>query len=251
MAKLMLNPLFNNRLYLDVEYGNANSFYSGTKSKSLPYLKKNFFSNIHDCNYDYCWNGKLQNTDITLNESLLVGNVNIERTLSFTMNDISHLFDMVSRFVVKSKTNKPASIDKYSYIHESNNLYYQFPASNSVIIPIDDNSSIKFEPLNSVVPKGFQEVFYIRDEGTINGEFIWVVHHRLIVIPEQSNLILRCCNPKIEGILPLQNFLPRWFKKLFFRIREKRYPNFPIMTVGEVTLEKGDRASLSTKVSVV
>ena len=239
-----------NKLVLDVEFGNADSFYSGFKTNSLPH-KNSLPLKKKDIDSNWCWKGDLIRTNLNLKDSWLFNSKEkLNRKLSFYATEDSYLYDMVSRFVVKSTTSNSATIADQKYPHLSKNLYYQYQANTSVRVPISTSQYIEFSSESSLIPKGFKEVFYIRDE-TKDGEYYnWIVHHRLIVDPNECNLILRGCNPRIEGVLPLQNFIPKIIKKIFFRIREIKYPNFPIMTVGETCLPKNKSAQLATKVTL-
>lgn len=237
----------NGRLEFDVEYGNSVSFYSGSKTKTMPKINPSIFNGQAT---SVSWQGALKKSSIKLTEYWCVNNENLVRKLSFDSVGDSELFDMVSRFVVYSPTPTPASIAEHSYPHNSVNLYYQYENVDKVTVPISTEENIVFEPGNSFVPKGFKEVFYIRDEAKTELGYRWIVHHRLIIDPDISELILRCCNPRFEGVVPFQQFLPKFIKKQFFRIREAKFPSFPFMAVGEYQLSAGDNAVIETQVSI-
>ncbi|AWB66749.1 hypothetical protein C2869_10075 [Saccharobesus litoralis] len=240
------------RLEYDIEYGNATSFYSGAKSKTLPYLSE-YYSNLRpDGNSkNYEWKGILERTNLVITEDSFLDNANrLFRRVEFEALSESNLFDMVSRFVVYSDCADAALIAGLHYPHKSSNLYYQFENFGSVEVPVSKTKKLIFKSGQSKVPAGFKEVFYIRDEAKTERGYRWIVHHRLIVDPKECQLVLRCCNPRLEGALPFQKMIPNWFKRIFFRIREARYPNFPFMSVGEYILQKHDNAVIETMVEI-
>lgn len=230
-------------LSLDVEYGNADSFYSGCSHKGSGHLGAPLNKSINAE-----WAGSLTKTDISVQDKALLSDAGLLRTVNFNIVSDSSLFDLVSRFVVYSKSPRPGYINGQSFPHADRNFYRQFPVKNNVKVPISDIGYLNFESLAAKVPAGFNEVFYIRGEGVSDLGFKWIVHHRLIVDPAKAKLILRSCNPRFEGPLPLNSIIPRWVKRPFFRIRENRCPNFPVMAVGEITLLAGGEASLTTQV---
>lgn len=231
--------------YLDVEYGNASHFYSGVKHRGSPHLGGGL-----RCPGAFKWGGSLIYTNVNLSDTLCLSGKCLERQLSFDICSESRIYDFVSRFVIYSDDARPGRINGKDYSHKSNNIYYQFPVGGEVSVPVSKSQRVRFESLGAEVPKGFNEVFYIRDEGRDDKGYRWIVHHRLIVDPFQVRLILRSCNPRFEGRLPLEQYLPHTLKRPFFRIRECRYPNFPFMAVGEACLSKGCRASISTAVEL-
>lgn len=246
---MLINFIMEKLLSCDVEYGNATAFYSATKTKTLPYSLERL---SNDEAFEYEWNGVLVKTDVHLKDEIALHEPQVlSRRLSFYASQNSCLFDMVSRFVVISYNDRPAKIAGREFKHQCANLYRQYAVKSGVRVPIGSCNYLEFESLNANVPDGFQEVFYIRDESKNADEHRWIVHHRLIVDPSVSELILRSCNPRFEGPLIGQGYLPRWFKRLFFRIRESKYPNLPIMTIGEVDLLAGKHACLHTGIRVL
>ena len=232
--------------YLDVEYGNASYFYSGVKQKGSAHLGGAFV-----CSRDYEWEGNLVHTNLNLYDNLRLSDKHLDRRLLFHVREDSRLFDFVSRFVVYSNDSRPGRINGKEYVHRSNNIYYQFPIGGEVSVPVGESGRLQFESIGAEIPSGFNEVFYIRDEGRDENGYRWIVHHRLIVDPNQVRLVLRSCNPRFEGPLPYEQYLPNRIKRPLFRIRESHYPSFPIMTVGEAHLLAGDRVSIRTAVELV
>ncbi len=237
----------SNSIFLDVEFGNADSFYSAKKTATLPYDSTQFIENNL---YHYEWAGRLNRTNIKLEDKICESGKVLVRKLVFHFNAQSFLFDMVSRFVIFSNNKRPASIANLLVEHKCSNLYYQFSADHPLKVPVRDNQYLVFSTLNCIVPSGFKEVFYVRDEAVSDGKYKWIVHHRLIVDPAKAKLIVRGCHPKIEGILPCQNLFPECLKRYLFRIRERKYPGFPIMSVGEIEVAKGDCAQMSTRIEL-
>ncbi|MDO6527450.1 hypothetical protein Q4519_17355 [Motilimonas sp. 1_MG-2023] len=228
---------------IDVEYGNSESFYSASRNNhnvdiaNLPVTEKK-------------WNGTLVKTSIELFDSYIDIQSGIKRRLNFTAKDDSLLFDMVSRFVIETECDEPAMIAGQLISHKSSNIYYQFPENEVVEIPLTNNRKVVISTEPTSVPNGFDAVIYLRDEKRIGNTVRWIVHHRLIANKNKANLIMRCCNPRMEGVIKGQKFIPKFIKSLFYRIREAHFPNFPVMSVGEVLLPKGGAVSLITKVVI-
>lgn len=241
----MFNNLIKGSLSLDIEFGNSQGFYSGKKSQSLPYHNGDS-SSLNS----WYWEGAVGRKIISISESWKLEQNEVQRDIEFCPQSDTELYDLVSRFVVESVSSKSACIANKYFEHTSKNIYYQFEDFGDVIIPVSDSQYLKFSSLGCDVPEGFQEVFYIRDESENNDVKRWVVHHRLIVKLPDANLIVRSCNPRYEGPLPCQNLIPWFVKKLFFRIRESKYPSFPLMSVGEVLLPSKSVAKISTKITL-
>ena len=89
---------------------------------------------------------------------------------------------------------------------------------------------------------------YVRDECIESNFYKWIVHHRLIA--NNSNFILIGCNRIINGEITLQNLIPKYLKKFFYRIREKSYPNFPFMVINEKIVYKPKPLNLRTKIYI-
>lgn len=230
-------------LHLDVEYGNASCFYSAVKCNDAPHLGGAF----GDKEY-LVWRGKLVNTDILITDDAFVSGDCLNRSLNFSIQSESRVFDFVSRFVVYSFNDRKGYIDDKAYPHVSKNIYRQFAVTSGVSVPVGETAYLKFSSLGAQVPEGFDEVFYIRDESKDLLGCRWIVHHRLIVNPKKVRLIVRSCNPRFEGVLPFEQCLPDILKRPLFRVREAHFPNFPIMAVGEAILKQGEDASLCTQV---
>ncbi|THB65905.1 MAG: hypothetical protein D6B27_07620 [Gammaproteobacteria bacterium] len=235
----------NRYIQPDVEYGNSIGFYSASKAKDLPY------SALVSKPSGFIWNGALEKTSISIKDSFFLNKTKLDRKLEFSLNEESLLFDFVSRFVVISKNERPAEIAGQKVEHKSSNIYRQYSACHSAIVPVGNDLLLEFSSIGAEIPPGFDEVFYIRDESQRAGIYRWIVHHRLIVNPLKANLILRCCNPRFEGVVPWQKFIPGQLKRQLFRIREKALPSFPFMVVGEVSVSAGADVKLHTKVEII
>jgi len=231
-------------LHLDVEYGNASYFYSGVKRKGAQHLGGAFRVREY-----LQWKGDLARTDVLISDDVSVRESCLERNLTFAIQGKSEVFDFVSRFVVYSFNDRAGYIDGKAFRHNSKNIYRQFAVKSEVSVPVGKGAYLKFASLGVQVPDGFEEVFYIRDESKDSLGYRWIVHHRLIVNPKKVRLVLRSCNPRFEGVIPFERFLPNILKRPLFRVREARFPNFPIMVVGEAMLSQGQAASLRTQVS--
>lgn len=229
-------------LQLDVEYGNAQGFFSASKSgrHSLPVTPPAQSSE---------YNTKIPGVSIAIIDSSVATNIELTRSTRFKALQESRLFDLVSRFVVLSN-DRPARIAATEIWHSSKNIYHQY-ATTDVIVPIGTNGYLRFSDNASTGHPLFENVFYIRDEAVEkNGLKRWIVHHRMIVDPQSTNLIVRCCHPKLEGPLPLQSIIPHALKKLLFRIRERRLPNFPLMSVGESAVETSHTFDIRTRIQL-
>lgn len=219
----------NGDLTIDIEFGNQHGFFSGTRDNvcDIEIYNKNVIDRVIDI--DNCVaKGKVK-------ELMSIENDSLFRVLELNVTQDSFLFDFVSRYVVLSN-NRNAYISDVKIKHNNSNIYYQHSADKPVKVPLGNNHWLEFFDLESSTESYFDNVFYIRDESQSNGQCKWVVHHRKIVKPEYAELILRGCNPKIEGVIPYQEWIPEIIKKALFRIREKKYPNFPLMTVGVVNV---------------
>lgn len=240
--KTKLAKLFNSCTF-DVEYGNSISFYSASKSQNHNTQKKNaaFHFNLF---------GRLEKTELRVTDELKIIDKELVRETSFLALSDSILFDLVSRFVVRS--DEPlARINGYDYRHSQENLYYQYEVKEDSLVEINtSHGKLIFEPKIFEPPKGFKQVIYIRDEKQEDGSFIWIVHHRVIADENMAKLVFRCCHPKLEGVVKFQQFIPKYIKRKFFRIRERKYPNCPFMSVSEAILKKGYILKLITKLSV-
>lgn len=243
----MLNELISNRLFnFDVEFGNAQGYFSGEAAGLVdPALYYDSFErkmvgtifdrvmNIHET-YK-----RPSNTE--------EGYETAQRCLCFTPQQEFSLYDFVSRFIIESN-DRSGYIAGRSIRHLDRNIYEQHSVSE-VIVPVGESGWLKFYDMGRSVPDGFEAVFYLRDVSTtLDGRKRWIVHHRFIARPERAKLVLRGCNPRFEGPLPYEYFLPKVFKRLFYRIREAHLPNFPIMTVGEFPIPADRKVCIDTKI---
>ncbi|TDM56044.1 hypothetical protein [Aliivibrio fischeri] len=236
----MLNQFINSGdLIIDIEFGNQYGFFSGTRDGVCD--KEIYGKKVIDRSFDVdncVAKGKVKEIINIKSDSLV-------RELDIHAIQDSFLFDFVSRFVVLSN-DRNAHISNVEIKHNNTNIYYQYSDDKPVKAPLGDKHWLEFINEGSSIEKYFDNVFYIRDESQSDGRYKWIVHHRKIVKPEYSELILRGCNPRIEGVIPYQEYLPRIIKSILFRIRERKYPNFPLMTVGVVNV-KNDFLKIKTK----
>lgn len=164
-------------------------------------------------------------------------------------SDGATLYDFVSRYVVFSD-DRPAFISKKKIQHKNSNIYYQYPA-DVAYVPCIGGGYLVFSDNGSLYPELFENVFYLRDERTLQtGERVWVVHHRLIAKRDLSELYVKVCNPRFSNATIRSPWVPFWFKGLTYRIRERKFPNFPIMTLGDVTIDSGAQVSLATSIKL-
>lgn len=229
-----------NLLQLDVEFGNAEGFFSASKTDlQASIIKKNDkFSN-----YD----AGICGANLSIGDLIDVKSNGLIRNVQFVPMRDSKLFDLVSRFVVISN-DRCARIAGNEVKHTCKNIYHQYK-TDDVIVPVGTDNYLKFQGQNSKGHPSFETVFYIRDEGIEkDGMKRWIVHHRIIVDQNAANLIVRSCNPVLEGPLPMQWMIPALIKRKLFRIRERKLPNFPLMTVGEVLVKKYHTFNICTSV---
>ncbi|EOX4279484.1 hypothetical protein ACPF34_002539 [Vibrio cholerae] len=229
-------------LNLDMEFGNQHSFFSGsregycsTRDYGKNALRRELYAEIPESRGQ-------------ITELVDVENNQLSRQLGFVSEGDAFLFDFVSRYVVISN-NRSAFISGVEIKHKNSNIYYQYSADRPVKVPVDEKHWLEFHDKGSSSEKYFDNVFYIRDESQQDGRFKWIVHHRKIVKPKYAKLILRGCNPRIEGVIPCQKWIPKTIKNMLFRIREKKYPNFPLMAVGVVNVQ-GAPLSLATEIKL-
>lgn len=240
----MANTNINiNNLNYGTEFGNSLGFFSSNRTFPSIYLtnKNNTINYL----------GKIGSNEIRISELFDFEEKYISRTVTFTSETGIKIFDFVSRFVIIDSSGKrSATINGESISHRSSNLYYQKPAGN-VLVPIGENSWLEFSGSQYGMPcQGFEHVFYVRDESTSQSGNKWIVHHRIVATEQAEYFVLRGCNPKFEGPAPkwLNSKVPSWLHRKLFRIRERKFPNFPIMTVAENAVQPGISVCLKTHI---
>jgi hypothetical protein len=228
-------------LKLDVEFGNSHGFFSATKAK-----KQLLEAESGEINYE----ASFQDANLSVTDSCSIGIDYFDRKVNFEIASESRLYDLVSRYVVLSN-ERSAEISGITIRHTNSNIYYQYSASKT-IVPIGNDDYIQFGDIGTTQHESFDNVFYVRDEATeSNGMRRWIVHHRMIVKEEALNLIVRCCHPIWNRPVPAQSLIPNFIKRQLFRIRERRYPNFPFMAVGEVSLPSGQLFDIKTRIKLL
>nr|BCN22448.1 hypothetical protein [Vibrio mimicus] len=220
-------------IYIDVEFGNQYSFYSGIKNIDVYKYPLKELS-------DECVSVKaeIRGAAGEVKDNLYLCDKGLyKRSVTFHPKRNSEIFDFVSRYVITT-TSPIASIGGRKVEHKSSNVYHQYPSKkNPVKVPLSCGRTVIFSEVSASIEENFDNVFYLRDESFENGEYKWIVHHRKIVKKNSSRLIVRSCNPRFEGVLPFDNMIPGFVKRLLFRIRERKFPNFPLMAVGVVKLD--------------
>lgn len=235
--------LQSNLLNLDVEFGNSEGFFSAAKKRNPPTLTANLLDTGE-------YVAEIEGANLKVLDSISLCDNEISRITSFSAEKSSKLYDFVSRFVVLSDARE-AIISGKKIKHYSKNIYHQYP-TDSVTVPVGTSNFLKFTDNESKCHPLFERVFYVRDEGVDHsGMKRWIVHHRIIVKQNIANLVLRCCHPKFEGPVPFQHMIPRMLKSKLYRIRESRKPNFPFMTIGESTLNAGEKVAIGTRIEVI
>jgi len=244
MPSTSITELLKNKLLqLDLEFGDAEGFFSASKSGLHILISEQSEKSL---NYE----AKIRDTTISINDSTSNKGNELNRNTQFILKTDSNLFDLVSRFVVLSN-DRCARIAGNEIQHNCKNIYHQH-STNDVIVPAGTDDYLQFKDLNSTGHLNFKNVFYIRDEGIEkNGMKRWIVHHRMIVDQHAADLIVRCCHPILEGPLPLQRIIPAGMKRKLFRIRERKLPNFPLMAVGEVLVKKDYSFNIGTRVQIL
>ncbi len=231
---------------LDVEFGNVHGFFSGSKSRPVLYGHGRW---PEEAEYE----ARIELASLLVRDEVELQTAGLHRTVSFTPTESSALFDMVSRYVVIDQGGpRSARINGIEVPHRSANLYRQYPA-RTAMVPVGADQWLSFSGSQSGMPSsGFEHVFYVRDERQGPEGHRWIVHHRVVATELAQMLKLRGCNPRFEGPAPawLNEAVPRWLHRKLFRIRERRFPGFPVMTIGENTLALGDRVTLASAVTV-
>lgn len=234
-------------LSFDVEFGNSRGFFSGSGQRPdiygrgrLPEEVK-FAAEIEQGS----------SAAIVCFDSTIVSDVEARRSVQFKFSRQSHIFDVVSRYVViDTSSGRPSKINGQNVEHKSSNTYHQYPA-DVVKVPIGETAWLEFKGEVEGIPEGlFEHVFYIRDESVDSSGHRWIVHHRAIATELAEQLILRCCNPRFEGPVPswVNRIIPKLMLRWLFRIRETTFPNFPLMVVGECCFAEGEKITLSSSI---
>lgn len=234
------------KLHYDTEFGNQFSYFSGVKNIDD---YSNYGKKGHGALLTY--EASIEGAKAEIQDKIEFNGYNkVTREILFSPIGNSQLFDFVSRYVVETKSSK-AYIAGKTIHHESSNIYHQYLSNDCLVeVPLCDDKKIVFKENSASIEPYFDNVFYLRDESSDKGVYRWIVHHRKIVKLEESELIVRGCNPRIEGVLPFNKIIPKFMKKPLFRIREKRYPNFPIMAVGVANVS-GFILKLKTDIEIV
>ena len=231
MVPTTIKELLHNRLLrLDVEFGNAQGFFSAAKSGLDT-------DNVAQGDISSHYDAHIPCAMASINDSTIINKSELIRTTKFTTETDSRFFDLVSRFVVLSN-DRCARIAGQNIQHNCKNIYHQH-STNDVVVPVGSEDHLHFQDNNSTEHINFENVFYVRDEAVDkHGMKRWIVHHRMIVNQNAADLIVRCCHPVLEGPLPFQKAIPAALKKQLFRIRERNFPDFPLMAVGEILVKK-------------
>ena len=234
------NLIKNNQLKLGVEYGNKYGTFNGSKDKRLFLNNPNGEFGL-ESNF-------LDNKKVFIRDKRECSDKVLKRKLSICPENNIYLYDFVSRFIIKTTSNKPAKINSRFITHRSRNLYYQEEAKFASI-PIDEDNYVTFKNLNQYKHKGFDEVIYIRDEKIEDGKyFVWIIHHRLI--SNSKNNVLIGCNRFYKGEIIMHKILPNFFKNPLYRIREKSLKNFPFMVINESNISNEMKLDIETVIEI-
>jgi hypothetical protein len=234
--------LENEFLLLDAEFGCASGTYSAAKSGVS-------LGSSGTLEVPRFFRGELGDIMIDVGQHIEMDGDQLMRSLSFSIVEKAFLFDFVSRLVIWSN-DRPAMIAGREIVHESSNIYHQYSVQGARL-PIGSHDWITVSDGGSIAPPGFDVVFYVRDEGVeANGLKRWVLHHRLIANIEMARLVIMGCNPKFSGPIPFQLLVPKVVKKALFRIRETRFPSFPLMAIGECSVSPGLCADIKTRMNI-
>ena len=238
-----LRNLIGSKLFTDIEYGNRHGFFSLTKSTSSILKKAQPLSQNQI-------RVQLPGAPLLVQDTQWVGNTDMTRALrGQTDTEGAALYDFVSRFIVLGDC-RPAYIDDLEVMHAEKNIYHQYSAT-TVRVPVYDEGYLVFSENGSTHPDIFDNVFYIRDERvTDSGERVWIVHHRLIAKKHLADFFLRICNPRLGNLTFGVSWMPKCFINATYRIRERRFPNCPVMTLGTVTLPPQRAIELKTKIAL-
>lgn len=231
-------------LSFDVEFGNASGFFSGARALPHLYAAPRLPGVVE---YD----AKLDCAELHVTDRFEGTGDRSTRVLSFAAAGHCELFDVVSRYlVIDTSRRRSAVINGVTVAHRSSNLYHQYPAG-LVRVPVGADAWLEFAGAQSGMSQGaFEHVFYVRDELANERGNRWVVHHRIVATSRAHRLVLRGCNPRFEGPAPrwLNSTIPALFKRPLFRIRERRFPRFPFMVIGENPIPDGHKLTLRTTI---
>lgn len=232
-------------LRLDVEFGNARTFFSGSKRRPELYSA----GSLPSVDYD----AEIPGASFSIGDHVTINGNSLSRSLIAETCGDSLLFDLVSRYVLIDRSrSRQASINGKAVRHACSNLYHQYSAG-FVRVPLGRDSWLEFT--GSVIgdmPAHFEHVFYVRDEAVVADGNRWIVHHRMIATADAEIMTLRGCNRLLDGPVPgyVNALVPRFIKRRLFRIRERERPNFPFMVVGENRMAARTRIGLRTKVTL-
>lgn len=238
----MASALGQGRLLLDIEYGNVHGFFSGARALT------------HGDGEPFCggvreFTGHLKQAAVRMEDHVVVEPDRLLRRLTFTMLDDALVYDLVSRFVVIDRSfSRDGWIHGHAIRHASHSVYHQYPAT-SAVVPMGDAQwlTARFS-VEGDVPLNMAHVAYIRDEARTSEGNRWILHHRLIALPQADNLALRGCNPRFDRPVPaaVNQLVPLSIRRLLYRIRETRWPHAPVMAVAHARWRAGQQVTLVT-----
>lgn len=234
--------LMSGDLALDIEYGNVHGFFSAARDLGPFDLGKESVTRS--------FSGLLHCASLRMTDRVEIADDHLQRELSVFADEGAQTYDVVSRFVIKDRSRRPAWIHGRVVEHGANSTYNQFPAGKAVV-PVGSQHWLTFDiDAAGDYPPQMAHVIYVRDEAVEHAGYRWVVHQRLIAQPPGLPLHLRGCHPRYNRALPawLDGLVPAFLKQPLYRVRETRCPRSPIMAVAHATWRAGMQASLTSTI---
>lgn len=231
------NLIKDNILSFGIEYGNCFGTYS-SMDESIAINRKNTINTF------------LNKKNIIIDESRELKNNILNRKIHFIPNEDIKLYDMVSRFLIITNSDKPAMINGILISNKGSDQYHQYPVEDAKI-PINENFHLEFKNKNNILQKNFNDLIYIRDtKESKDGRKQWILHHRLIAKSDQELKLVFCTRfyNKTQNII--DGLCPRYIKKKLFRIRETTHPNSPIMSISQTKLNKNEKMEINTSITL-
>jgi hypothetical protein len=226
-----------------VEIGTLDTFFSFENSKlGNAQLDHETFEKNGDGGWRYKSHIKFVDAHLKVSEEGCADQSSGSRTLNVEALENSRLMDAVLRFVIAKDQVQSAFIGDREIIHQRRNHYYQYPL-DQVTINLKNGAVLTFHPVPSVLPRGFENVVYLRDEPEK-----WILHIRALAMAP-SYYVLKGCTRWYNRPFPavVQHILLRfpWLSTRLLYVRERISQRIPIQVNGAVDLPKGCRIQLA------
>ncbi len=231
--------LSSGALMLDVEYGNVHGFFSAHRDHG--------HFDVGGEEVTRSMTGHLPQATLRFDDHVMTRTEVLQRDLIVHADQTADTYDVVSRFVVRDRTHRPAWIHGQVVSHRASSVYHQFPAGK-VVVPVGDIHWLSLQvAAEGDIPSNMDHVVYVRDESIDASGSCWIVHQRLIANASQQSLHLRGCHPMYNQAFPawFDAAVPAALKRPFYRLRETRCPRSPVMAVAHARWLPGAQVRLS------